>query len=184
MGDLPNLPGTATLAALGAASLGVNYVKASLYGLKTADEAIFMMQNIVKTVKDQDASIRVVVTGYADADRVGSVNPLLIPKIAIKAGCDLAMVDTAIKDNKNLLTFLNIEQLERFVVEAHGYGLKAALAGSLKKENLSLLCGLGVDVIGLRGAACTDGDRVYGHITRKGVRELTQIVRNAESHAR
>ena len=88
MGDLPNLPGTATLAALGAASLGVNYVKASLYGLRTTDEAIFMMQNIVKTVKDYDVSIKVVVAGYADADRVGSISPLLIPKIASKAGCD------------------------------------------------------------------------------------------------
>jgi uncharacterized protein (UPF0264 family) len=66
------------------------------------------------------------------------------------------------------------------VDEAHGYGLQAALAGSLKKENLSLLCNLGVDVVGLRGAACTGGDRVYGRVTRENVRELVQAVKSAK----
>ena len=180
LGDVPNLPGTAALAALGAASIGVNYIKAGLYGLKTKEEAVYLMRNVVKAVKDCDPSIRVVATGYADAERAGSVNPLLIPKIACEAACDLAMVDTAVKDGKNLFDFLTIDQLRGFVKETHGYGLKAALAGSLKKENLPLLCSLGADVIGLRGAACTGGDRVHGRITRENVCELVQTVRNAE----
>jgi uncharacterized protein (UPF0264 family) len=180
LGDVPNLPGTVSLAALGAASLGVNYIKVGLYGLRTQEEAIYLMQNVVKAVKEVDSSIKIVATGYADASRVGSVDPLLIPQIARVAGCDLAMLDTAVKDGKNLFSCLSIDQLSAFVEETHGYGLKVAFAGSLKKENLPALCALDVDVIGVRGAACTDGDRVKGRITFEKVHALVQAVKNAE----
>ncbi len=183
LGDVPNLPGAVSLAALGAATTGVDYVKAGLYGLKTLEEAVYLMQNVIKAVKDCNPSIKVVATGYADAERIGAVSPLLIPEIAHKAQADIAMIDTAIKDGKNLFTFLTINQLRSFVDAAHDYGLKAALAGSLKKEDLLAVQSLGADVAGLRGAACTNGDRVNGEITREKVRELVEVVRHAEKQA-
>jgi len=180
LGDVPNLPGTVALAALGAATLGVNYVKVGLHELKTKEEAVHLMQIAVRAVRDCDSSIKVVATGYADANRIGSVNPMLIPKIANEAECDFAMLDTAVKDGKNLFHFLNLDQLKSFVTEAHDYGLQVALAGSLKKEDLPILLNVGVDVAGLRSAACTGGDRVYGRITRESVVELVQVVKSAE----
>ncbi|MEL6207177.1 MAG: (5-formylfuran-3-yl)methyl phosphate synthase, partial [Pseudomonadota bacterium] len=39
LGDLPYKPGTAALAALGAAASGARYIKAGMYGTKTAAEA-------------------------------------------------------------------------------------------------------------------------------------------------
>ncbi len=180
LGDLPNLPGSAALAALGAVSTGVDYVKVSLYGLRTAEEATYLMENLVKAVKSASSSTKVVAAGYADAERIGSVNPMLVPFIARQAGCDVAMIDTAVKDGKNLLAFLNTEGLKAFVNHAHDLGLKAALAGSLNKTNLSLLCSFGVDILGVRGAACTGGDRVNGRIARQNVRELVDVVRNAD----
>jgi len=183
LGDVPNLPGTISLAALGAATTGVDYVKAGLYGLKTVEEAVYLMQNVTKAVKDYNSSIKVVATGYADAGRIGAVSPLLIPEITHKAQADIAMIDTAIKDGKNLFTFLTINQLRTFVDTAHDYGLKAALAGSLKKEDLLAVQSLGADVAGVRGAACTNGDRVNGRITREKVRELVEVVRHAEKQA-
>jgi uncharacterized protein (UPF0264 family) len=183
LGDVPNLPGAVSLAALGAATTGVDYIKAGLYGLKTLEEAVYLMQNVTKAVKDCNPSIKVVATGYADARRVGAVSPLLIPEIAHKAQADLAMIDTAIKDGKNLFTFLTIDQLRSFVDAAHDYGLKAALAGSLKKEDLPAVHALGADVVGLRGAACTHGDRVNGQIIRGKVQELVEVVKRAEKQA-
>ena len=180
LGDVPNLPGAISLAALGAATTGVDYVKAGLYGLKTPKEAVYLMQNVTKAVKDWNPSIKVVATGYADARRVGAVSPLLIPEIARKAQADVAMIDTAIKDGKNLFTFLTIDQLRSFVDAAHDYGLKAALAGSLKKEDLPTVHASGADVVGLRGAACTHGDRVNGQIIRGKVQELVEVVKRAE----
>ena len=52
MGDVPNLPGAMSLAALGAATTGVNYIKAGLYGLKTKEEAVYLMQSVTRAVKD------------------------------------------------------------------------------------------------------------------------------------
>jgi uncharacterized protein (UPF0264 family) len=180
LGDVANLPGAMSLAALGAATTGVDYIKAGLCGLKTEEDAVYLTRSITRAVRDFDSSIKVVITGYADASRVGSVNPMLIPDITRKAQADIAMIDTAVKDGKNLFTFLTINHLRSFVDAAHDHGLKAALAGSLKKEDLPAVYALGADVVGLRGAACTDGDRVDGRITRETVRELVEVVRRID----
>jgi uncharacterized protein (UPF0264 family) len=180
LGEVPNLPGSMALAALGAATTGVDYIKAGLCGLKTPEEAVYLMRNVVKAAKDFNPSIKVVVSGYADAGRIGTVDPLLIPEVAHKAQADVAMIDTAIKDGKSLFTFLTMPQLRRFVDMAHSYDLKAALAGSLKKEDLPVVYSLGADVVGLRGAACSLSDRVNGRITKEKVQELVDIVKHAE----
>jgi uncharacterized protein (UPF0264 family) len=180
IGDVPNLPCTVSLAALGAATTGVDYVKVGLHGVKTKEEAVYLMQNVTKAVKDCNSAVKVVATGYADAERVGAVDPLLVPDIAHEAGADVAMLDTAVKDGKNLFTYLTTDQLRRFVSTAHAYGLKAALAGSLRKEDLPAVYALGADIMGLRGAACTRGDRVNGRITRENVQALVEAARRIE----
>ncbi len=177
LGDMPNLPGSVALAATGAASLGVNYVKVSLLNIATEEDAVFLMQNVAKAARCVNKYVKVVVAGFADASRVDSVNPLLIPKIAQQAECDFAMIDTAIKDGKTLFDFLHPTQLKTFVDEAHSCKLKAALAGSLKKEHLSTLNWLGLDIVGIRGAACTGNDRVNGHIVRQNVEEIVKIIK-------
>jgi hypothetical protein len=156
LGDVPNLPGSISLAALGAASLGVDYIKVGLYGLKTPKEAVFLLQNVNNAAKACNS----------------------------KAQVDRAMVDTAVKDGKNLFSFLSAKQLEKFISSAHKLGLEVALAGSLRKQDLHVVYGLGADVAGLRGAACTNSDRVKGQITRKLVLELVETVKQAESQAK
>ena len=49
-----------------------------------------------------------VAAGYADAQRIGAIDPLLIPEIAHKAQVDVAMLDTATKDGKNLFDYLTV----------------------------------------------------------------------------
>lgn len=183
IGDVLNFPCAVSLAALGAATTGVDYVKVGLYGVKTKEEAVYLMQNVTKAVKDYNSSIKVVATGYADAKRVGSVNPMLVPDIARKAEADVAMIDTAVKDGKNLFAFLTTDQFKSFVDATHAHGLKAALAGSLRQENLPAIYALGADIVGLRGAACTNGDRVNGRITRENVRVLVEAARRSEKRA-
>src|SRR5208282_4993639 len=181
LGDVPNLPGSISLAALGAASLGVDYIKVGLYGFKTPKEAVFLLQNVNKAAKDCNPKIKVAAAGYADAERIGALDPMLIPEIASLAQVDLAMIDTAVKDGKNLFNFLTAKQLEKFVDSAHKLGLEAALAGSLRKQDLPVIYGLGADVAGLRGAACTNSDRDNGQITRKLVQDLAETVKQAEN---
>ncbi len=175
LGDVPYKPGTVSLAAMGAHVSGADYIKVGLYGTKDYDEAVEVMENVAKTIKDVDNDTLVVAAGYADAHRVGAVDPMEIPKVAKDAGCDLAMLDTAVKDGHTLFDYLSIEDLEKFVNEAHSYGLKTALAGSVKKEQLKPLNDIGCDVVGIRGAACVGGDRNTGKIHHTAVAELKEL---------
>lgn len=181
VGDVPNLPCTVSLAALGAATTGVNYIKVGLYGVKKMEDAIYLMQNVTRTIKNYDSTIKVVATGYADAEKIGAVDPLLIPQIGREAKVDVAMLDTAVKNGKNLFNHLKIDQLERFIREAHTYGLKVALAGSIRKADIPLIKDLGADIAGIRSAACTNNDRVHGRITKENVQAIAEAAKYCEN---
>lgn len=176
LGDVPYKPGTVSLAAMGALVSGADYIKVGLYGTSSYGEALEVMENVVKTIRKNSSKAVVVASGYADAHRVGAVDPMEIPKVAADSGADLAMVDTAVKDGKTLLDFMDMDKLNKFVSEIHDYGLKSALAGSVKKEQLKPLYDIGCDVVGIRGAACTGGDRNSGKIHRSAVRELKEMI--------
>ncbi|KAF5050916.1 4-HFC-P synthase [anaerobic digester metagenome] len=178
LGDVPYKPGTVSLAAAGAVVSGADYIKVGLYGTKNYDEGLEVMENVVKTVRDFNEDAVVVAAGYADAHRVGAVDPMEIPRIAADADADLAMVDTAVKDGKTLFDFMDEEVLTKFNDTIHDYGLKSALAGSVKKEQLSMLYDIGCDVVGIRGAACVGGDRNTGKIHRSAVSELKKFIEN------
>ena len=176
LGDVPYKPGTVSLAAAGAVVSGADYIKVGLYGTKNYDEALEVMENVVKSVREFDEDALIVASGYADAHRVGAVDPMEIPRVAADAGADLAMVDTAVKDGKTLFDFMDVEKLQNFNDTIHDFGLKSALAGSVKKDQLKLLHDIGCDVVGIRGAACTGGDRNNGSIHRTAVKELKEMI--------
>lgn len=172
VGDVDYKPGTVSLAALGCAVSGSNYVKVGLYGTKDYDEAKEVMDAVVKSVHDYDKSITVVACGYADSYNVGSVSSELIPIIAHDSGCDVAMLDTYVKDGHKLTDYLSKEQLQQFVSKSHEYNLKVALAGSVTQTEASLLNEIGCDIIGVRGCVCSGGDRNTGTIDSELVRKL------------
>lgn len=178
LGDVPYKPGTVSLAAAGAVVSGADYIKVGLYGTKNYSQALEVMENVVKTVKNFNDDVQVVASGYADAHRVGAINPMQIPRVAVNSGADLAMIDTAVKDGKTLFDFMDEESISKFTDETHDYGLKNALAGSIKEDQLKLLYYLGCDVVGIRGAACTGGDRNKGTIHRSAVSRLKDMVAN------
>jgi uncharacterized protein (UPF0264 family) len=178
LGDLPNLPGTASLAALGLVHCGVNYIKAGIKGPKTKEDAIFLMKQIHHAVRDLNADIKIVAAGYADAQRFEGISPMLIPEIAAAADSNIAMLDTAIKDGKGLFDYLQSPQLIQFVEITHDYGLQAALAGSIKKEDLLSLIKIQPDIIGVRGAVCEQNDRLHGQIQSALVQEFVQFLKN------
>ncbi len=158
IGDLDYKPGTASLAALGAAVSGADYIKAGLLGVKTGEQAEEMLLGIVKAVKDYDSGKRVVAAGYSDYTRANSVSPMLLPAAAAKAGADLVMVDTAIKDGRSTFEFMNEQDLKDFISLGHDEGLKVALAGTIGFGHLEMLKRLNPDIIGVRGIVC-GGDR-------------------------
>jgi uncharacterized protein (UPF0264 family) len=158
IGDLDFKPGTASLAALGAAVSGAEYIKAGLLGAKTDSQAVEMLEGIVRAVKDFDPQKKVVASGYSDYARAGCLSPLLLPAAAAKAGADLVMVDTAIKDGRATFDFMSEQDLRDFIALGHASGLEVALAGSIGFAHLDLLKRLKPDIIGVRGIVC-GGDR-------------------------
>jgi uncharacterized protein (UPF0264 family) len=164
LGDVPFKPGTVAQAALGAAVAGANYIKVGLYGCTTPEQGIQVMAGVVRAVKDYNPDATVVAAGYADAHRVGCVNPLALPSIAHQAGADGAMLDTAIKDGTALFDHLTKDICGDFVTRAHDLDMFAALAGSVKAAHLADLAEIGTDIVGVRGAVCTGGDRNAGQI--------------------
>ncbi len=143
-------PGTVSLAAAGAVVSGGDYIKVGLYGTKNFDEALEVMENVVRSVREFDKDALIVASGYADAHRIGAVDPMEIPRIASDSGADLAMLDTAVKDGSTLFDHMDSDKLQIFNNTIHDYGLKSALAGSVKKNQLKLLDEIGCDVVGIR----------------------------------
>lgn len=158
IGDFNFKPGTAALAALGAAVAGADYIKVGLYDIQTEAQALELLTKIARAVKDYDPSKKVVASGYSDYKRINSISPILLPAVAAEAGVDVVMVDTGIKDGKSTFEFMDEKELKKFTDLAHEYGLENAIAGSLKFEDLPVLERIGPDIIGVRGMVC-GGDR-------------------------
>ncbi|MCE8423878.1 MAG: (5-formylfuran-3-yl)methyl phosphate synthase [Candidatus Methanoperedens sp.] len=158
IGDFNYKPGTASLAALGAAAAGADYIKVGLYDIQTKEQALDMLVNIVRSVKDYDRNKKVVASGYSDYRRINSISPFELPAIGALAGVDVVMMDTGIKDGRSTFEFLNGEELTEFVNSAKDHGLKTALAGTIKFEDIPALKRISPDIIGVRGCVC-GGDR-------------------------
>jgi (5-formylfuran-3-yl)methyl phosphate synthase len=158
IGDLPRLPGTAALAALGAARSGAAYVKVGLWGPSTADEAV----EVLRAVRDAvDGEAAVIAAAYADAERVpgGPLPPGAVVAAARRANVPGCLLDTAVKDGRGLFEWLGRDELAALVAEAHDAGLEMALAGALRAEDLSAVRATGADIAGVRAAACREGLR-------------------------
>jgi (5-formylfuran-3-yl)methyl phosphate synthase len=158
IGDFNFKPGTASLAAFGAAVAGADYIKVGLYDIQTREQALELLTKITRAVKDYDATKKIVASGYSDYERINSISPLLLPEVAAEAGVDVVMVDTAIKDGKSTFEFMDEKKLKKFTDLAHEHGLENAIAGSLRFEDLPTLERIGPDIIGVRGMVC-GGDR-------------------------
>ncbi|MEM6858422.1 MAG: (5-formylfuran-3-yl)methyl phosphate synthase [Pseudomonadota bacterium] len=176
LGDLDYKPGTAALAALGAAYSGAKYIKAGVYGAKTAAEAGEVMTAVQRACKDFDPGIVVVTAGYADYRRFGGLDPSALVEAAIISQSDVVMVDTAIKDGADLLDNMSIEEIADFIDLAHKNDLVVAVAGSVKAEHLSELASGGADIVGVRGAVCGKGDRTTA-IEVEAIRDFIARVR-------
>jgi len=178
LGDVKAWSPLLAYAAYAAASLGVNYVKVGVEA-GSVEDALRISRSVVEGVKRSGADVKVVVVGYADYSKIGSVEPLKIVDVAKAAGADGVMIDTRIKNGSKSLDLLGLEYLRKFVEKAHSSELFAALAGSLGISDVCTATVLGFDVVGFRGAVC-EGGRT-GRVSRRRVEELIQISRSCRT---
>jgi hypothetical protein len=179
LGDLAYQPGTAALAAFGAACFDVAYLKAGLRGIRDQTEAIALLTAIVRAVRSAGCAGNIVAAGYADYARFGGVRPNEVVEAAIESRCGMVMLDTAFKDRGGLFDVLNEPELRAFVDCAHAHGLRVALAGSLRERHIERVHGLGVDIIGVRGGIC-EGDGRHNAIDAARVRRFVAAAHAAQ----
>lgn len=170
IGDLPNLPGTASLAAAGAAALSPNYVKLGLLGTQTDDHAKTLLADVVRATRSVSPFVKIIGCTYADWKLVGCVCPLHLPRIASSAHADGVLIDTIHKDGRSLLDFLSLAELTRFVRDARRHGLLSGLAGSLRLSQAPSIASCEPDVVGIRTAACSCPDRILGKVSADRIR--------------
>ena len=170
IGDFDFKPGTASLAALGAAFSGADYIKVGLLKIRDRDEAAEMLRPLVRSVKEFDDKKKLVAAAYSDASRVGSISPMDLPEVAAECGADVVMVDTAIKDGKSTFEFMTESEISDFIALGHDLGMEVAIAGTIKFADLALLKRVDPEIIGVRGAVC-GGDRT-GEIKEELVRRM------------
>jgi len=150
LGDMPYLPGTASLAALGASLLRVNYVKIGMLGPKNMEESLNISNSLVNTFQEFKVNAKIIIAGYADYRYYNCISPLSLPKVAAESGAWGVLVDVKDKNGKGLFNFLSFEDLRTIVEESHNLGLIVALAGSLGKEDIEKIINLGADIMGVR----------------------------------
>jgi (5-formylfuran-3-yl)methyl phosphate synthase len=155
LGDLPNLPHTAALAALGAALSGADYVKVGLRGVQGIDEAAALMRAVADTVGPRTA---VIAAAYADAGALDppALAPAWLPDVVARSGIAGALVDTFVKDGRGLYSWLSESELGDLIARTRSAGGSFAVAGQL---TLAELRRVHADVVGVRSAVCCGGDR-------------------------
>jgi uncharacterized protein (UPF0264 family) len=157
IGDFDFKPGGASLTAYGAACAGADYIKIGLK-FEGKEKARAVISAVVKAVKDEFPEKFVVIAAYSDYQRMGSISPFDMAPIAADEGADYVMVDTGIKDRQSTFAFMDEDTLRTFTEMNTKLGLKTALAGALKFEDIDALKRINPDIIGVRGMVC-GGDR-------------------------
>jgi hypothetical protein len=155
LGDLPNLPHTAALAARGAALSGAAYVKVGLRGVRELDGAVALMRAVAAAVEPGTA---VIAAAYADAEALDppALAPSSLPALVERAGISGALVDTCVKDGRGLYDWMSETELTDLIARTRQTGASFAVAGQLTRGQLRRVA---ADVVGVRSAVCRGGDR-------------------------
>jgi uncharacterized protein (UPF0264 family) len=158
LGDLPNLPHTAALAARGAALGGADYVKVGLRGVRELEDAVALMRAVVDAVSMGGDQVSVIAAAYADADALDppALTPASLPALVDRTGVAGVLIDTFHKDGRGLYGWLSESELTDLMRRTHAAGATFAVAGQLGRGDL---CRVAADVVGVRSAVCHGGDR-------------------------
>jgi len=155
LGDLPNLPHTAALAARGAAVSGARFVKLGLRGVRELDDAVALVSAVADAV---GPDIAVIAAAYADADALDppALPPARLPAVVQRTGISGALVDTFVKDGRGLYGWMTTSELGELRARLRAIGASFGVAGQLTRRQLGRVA---ADVVGVRSAVCRGGDR-------------------------
>jgi len=170
VGDLPMRPEVLVPAVRQMGDTGVNFVKIGLFASGDSRKCIRELASLAHR-------LRLVAVLFADRDP-----DLMLLTPLRDAGFAGVMLDTVGKDGRGLRDWMAEEGLSRFVASAHGLGLLAGLAGSLRASDIPALLPCAPDYLGFRGALCPGGNR-GGSLDPWALRDLRSRISGSEAVA-
>ncbi len=181
IGEVQQVRASACQAALGVAIAGADLIK---FGLaeQSPEAAIYLAKNIVRTVKKLlDKPKKLYPAVFVDEDMTRFFKPLEHGiDLVNESGADGLLIDTYNKlIGKSLLDYMSIDDIKKFVDDMHSINKEAWIAGSVQEFELPDLWKTGVDVICVRGAACstTEGKGRFGTVKEEIVKKLVNTIR-------
>ena len=157
LGVVPNQIGTVSMAVYAAGILDATSVKV---GFMVSEYNVAL--ETLLAAKEALTGTQTKLIGSLFADNLlydGGIDPDLMVKLAKEGQCDGFLIDTLVKDGRNLFDFVPEERLKEMVLEGKELGMSTALSGHLKMSDLDELSRVNPDIVGVRGAVCQKGDR-------------------------
>ena len=150
------------------------YLKLGFAGVTDHQAIAAALRAAVSAAGGRSPAPMIIAVAYADHAAARTVAPTLVATIAAEESAAGVLVDTHIKDGRDLLHWLPRPELDGWLDRVHQDGLTAAIAGSLQGDRLASLAGTSADVIGVRGAVCRGGRK--GAVVTSLVRETRRLL--------
>ena len=130
---------------------GIRFAK---FGLAGMDDVPNWKTRLVETWAELPGHVAPVAVIYADSTQAHSPAWPEILDIARESSCGAVLIDTCLKDGRNVFEHFSKADLcglSRHVREA---GMLFVVGGSLDETTIPIVAELGVDYVAVRGAAC------------------------------
>jgi len=173
LGAAPNQAGTVSLAVFGAAALGATSVKVGLLE-SDPESALRILRESKRALEGYPTKL--IAATFADSHLYHGIDPTLVVELARDSHSDGILIDTLTKDGRNLFDFLPEAKLKSLVDEGKELRMSTALSGALRMTDLDVLTRINPDIVGVRGAVCTRGDRYGGKIDAAAVAKVKQAL--------
>ncbi len=173
LGVVPNQEGTVAMAVYAAGVLHATSVKV---GFLTTEYSTAVA--ILRGAKEalEGTQTKLIGSVFADSHLYQGLDANCMVELARDGACDGWLIDTLTKDGRNLFDFFPESRLREMVFQGKELGMSTALSGHLKLSNFDELARINPDIVGVRGAACTKGDRANGAVHREAVAELKKQI--------
>ena len=156
LGVVPSQPGTVAMAAYAAAALDATSVKVG-FCQTDYDTAVETLRQSREAMSGFNTKL--IGSLFADNFLHDGLDSHLMVRLAKEGECDGFLIDTLTKDGRNLFDFIPEEKLREIVLEGKELGLSTSLSGHLRIEDLDELARINPDIVGVRGAVCSRGER-------------------------
>jgi hypothetical protein len=173
LGAVPNQAGTVSLAVYGAAALHATSVKVGFVE-SDYDSALRVLRESKRALEGFDTKL--IAATFADNHLYNGIDPELVLPLAKESRADGILIDTLTKDGRNLFDFMSEEKLKAIVTEGKEHKMSTALSGALRMENLDVLTRINPDIVGVRGAVCTNTDRFAGKVVASAVEKVKRAL--------